>query len=164
MTFLLAALLCGGCAAPPLFQPVANAPADRAVVYFYGPPDMLYVRSNVRHASTRLVNIDPNLYYAHLPPAGTNYYVIPPLGRGMADWFLDKQTPGVVPVRTEAGKSYYFRVVGMGSLLRVDNTTGAKEIAACRLAKGAKPDTVGVFEKKKDLGPPTTARGASRGQ
>jgi hypothetical protein len=149
LALLPACILLSSCAAPPLYQPVAQMPPGRAAVYFYGSPEFTGV-AKVRHAGTHLVNMDPTVYYVHFPPPGTNYYVVPPFSQGIADWFVDKKSPGVVPIRIEEGKSYYFRVVGMDSIVRVDNATGSREIATCRLAKGAKPETIGVFKEAKD--------------
>ena len=144
----LTCIYLAGCAAPPVYQPVAQIPEGRAAVYFYGSLEHTGIRARVQHASTHLANVDHTSYYVHYAPAGTNYYVVPPFGQGIADWFVDKKSPGVVAIRTEPGKSYYFRVVGMGSLLRVDNATGSKEIATCHLVKGAKPETIGIFKTK----------------
>jgi len=124
-----------GCASKPLFGPVTNVPADRAVVYFYGLPDSAPLPCRIDYNGKRLTKIKGGEYFAHMPRAGTNAYaVLTDMRPGLVGFMLDKPEADVTRIRMQPGKVYYVKTLGAGTLLRVDDATGSAEIQQCRLA------------------------------
>lgn len=138
MAATLALLLTAGCATGPVYHAVADIPPGHGAVYFYAQKTDQSAYVGIKYDGLPLVSIFPGTYYVQFPPAGTNEYTLPNAGGVFEGWLITKQKPGVVRVHIKAGKSYYFRVAG-GGILRVRNVVGRREIAQCRLVKGANP-------------------------
>src|SRR6266404_1744565 len=131
-----ALLLVSGCASAPKYAPVSNIPSGRALIYFYGIPDGSFLQCRVDHDNKRLTTLQPGEYFVHLPQAGTNLYRMPNAnGGGMIGFMIDQQAPEVVRIRTQPGRTYYMKGVGMNTIMRVDEATGSREIAECYLAR-----------------------------
>jgi hypothetical protein len=136
LPFGAVALLVAGCAAPARFAPLTSLPPDRPVAYFYGPTNGTFATCRIDYKGKRLTTINAGEYFAHQPQPGTNLYTVPAVGGGgLIGFMLDEPSASAIRVRLESAKAYYFKGIGVNTLMRVDEVMGTNEIATCRLAK-----------------------------
>ncbi len=138
-----------GCA-PSQFRPVTQIPPGRGLVYVYAPKGAVIRGTALSHNGEKIAGLGPEQYFVHFPEPGTNSYGFR-MGYfsrgGLVGMMLTQSDPGATPLRVDAGKTYFLRMVGGGmgsSLWRVEDSTGLSEIDKCHPVEIEKAKRVGT--------------------